>query len=214
MADEIREETKKGLSRRQFLRGVGAAAATATVVGAVAFRPKTDEPKQGPKTDLDAIPGAVPVSLKVNGKTHQLNLEPRVTLLDALRERLQLTGAKKICDMGNCGGCTVYMDGKPIYACLKLAVDSQGHDIETIESLAPEGKMTPLQQAFVDHDALQCGFCTPGFVMSVNHLLKTNPNPTLDDVKQACCGNICRCGTYTRIFEAALAAAKARKGAF
>lgn len=205
-------EDNQGLSRRQFLRAAGGVAA-AGVVGAVAIKSANGEtkPKQVAQ-GVDGIAGAVPVTLNVNGKDVTITVEPRVTLLDALRERMQLTGAKKVCDIGSCGACSVYFDGKPIYACMKLAIDSQGHKIETVESLAPAGKMNATQAAFVEKDALQCGFCTPGFVMSVNHLLKTNPNPTLDDVKRACAGNICRCGTYTRIYEAALAAAKQSKG--
>lgn len=205
MADE---KEKRGLSRRQFLRAAGGAAAAVSVVGAVGIAKKESPKEQKQAADKDAIAGAVSVVLNVNGKTERLMLEPRVTLLDALRERLQLTGSKRVCDMGSCGACTVFLDGKPVCACMKLAIDCQGQKIETVESLAHAGKMTATQAAFVEKDALQCGFCTPGFVMSVSHLLKTNPNPTMEDVKKACAGNICRCGTYTRVFEAALAAAK------
>ncbi|GMV37800.1 MAG: twin-arginine translocation pathway signal protein [Fimbriimonadales bacterium] len=208
------EEKKPKLSRRQFLKSAGAAAAVVTVGGAVGLhKAHTEAERRSAGVEPQGF-GERTVTLNVNGETHRLLLEPRVTLLDAIRDRLGLTGSKRVCDRGTCGACTVYLDGKPIYACLKLAVDCEGHRIETVESLGAPGKLNAVQQAFVEHDALQCGFCTPGFVMCVNHLLKTNKSPSLADIKHACSGNVCRCGTYTRIFEAAQTAAKAmREGA-
>jgi len=205
------EEMKPKLSRRQFLKSVGAAAAVASVGGVAGLHKGQSEASESATLTSQGGIGERTVTLNVNGETHRLLLEPRVTLLDAIRDRLGLTGSKRVCDRGTCGACTVYLDGKPIYACLKLAVDCEGRKIETVESLAPPGKLNPVQQAFVDHDALQCGFCTPGFVMCVNHLLKTNKSPSLSDIKHACSGNVCRCGTYTRIFEAAESAAKAMR---
>jgi aerobic-type carbon monoxide dehydrogenase small subunit (CoxS/CutS family) len=130
-----------------------------------------------------------------------------VTLLEALRNHSNLTGAKEVCDRGTCGACTVLLDDKPVYSCSKLAIDSQNAKITTVEGLAKNGKLTPVQQAFIDQDALMCGFCTPGFIMSVTALLKQNPRPTADQVKHACSGNLCRCGTYPRVLQAALKAA-------
>ena len=153
-------------------------------------------------------PERVPLTLSVNGRTFSLSVEPRRTLLDALRNDLGLTGAKKGCDEGTCGACTVLLDGKPVYSCLLLAVECQEHEIETIEGLAKDGKLHPVQEAFVEHDALQCGFCTPGQILSVKALLDENPEPTEEDVKRAVSGNLCRCGAYPHIVEAALAAAK------
>ena len=151
-------------------------------------------------------PGAVPVTLTVNGEKLELMLEPRVTLLDALRNYSSLTGAKEGCDRATCGACTVLMDDLPVYSCQKLAIEAQDREITTIEGLAQNGKLSPVQQAFWDRDALQCGYCTPGFIMSVTALLKKNPHPTADHVKHACAGNLCRCGTHPHIIQAALQA--------
>ncbi|MCL6642406.1 MAG: (2Fe-2S)-binding protein [Candidatus Bipolaricaulota bacterium] len=153
-------------------------------------------------------PGKTPIALIVNGQAHEVLVEPRRTLLDVLRKDLGLTGAKKACDEGTCGACTVLLDGKPIYACMALALECEGGAIETIEGLARDGKLHPIQQAFIEEDALQCGFCTPGQIMSVKALLDSNPNPTLEDVKRALSGNLCRCGAYPKIFKAALRAAE------
>jgi len=135
-----------------------------------------------------------------------------VTLLDALRNHLDLTGAKQVCDRGGCGGCTVLLDGLPVKSCMMLAVDAEGHEITTVEGLGTPEKMSPVQQAFVEKDALQCGFCTPGFVVAATALLAKNPDPTLDQIKHGLSGNLCRCGTYGRIFEAVQSAAKAKRG--
>ncbi len=146
-----------------------------------------------------------PITLRVNGVAHALALEPRHTLLDTLRYDLALTGTKKVCDMGDCGACTVLLDGKPIYSCLTLAVDCDGQDVTTIEGLVRGGEsaaLDPVQRAFVECDAFQCGFCTPGQIMSLRALLNENPHPSDDDILRAVTGNLCRCGTYVNILKA------------
>jgi aerobic-type carbon monoxide dehydrogenase small subunit (CoxS/CutS family) len=152
-------------------------------------------------------PGPVQITLQVNGNPLQLELEPRVTLLEALRNHSPLTGAKEVCDRATCGACTVLVDDVPVYSCSMLAIEAQGRKITTVEGLSESGKLSPVQQAFVDEDALMCGYCTPGFVMSVAGLLKTTPKPTAEQVKHACSGNLCRCGTYPRVLKAAFKAA-------
>ena len=149
------------------------------------------------------------VTLQVNGGTHVLVLEPRRTLLDALRNDLTLTGAKKVCDMGNCGACTVLLDGEAIYACLRLAVDCEGHHITTIEGLAQHGELDPVQQAFIDADAFQCGFCTSGQILSLKGLLQETPSPSEAQLQRAVTGNLCRCGAYLNILQAGRLAAGA-----
>jgi xanthine dehydrogenase YagT iron-sulfur-binding subunit len=186
------------VDRRTFLKGLGTSAvAVATVqVGAVAdeINKSVGPGPQGP--------GAVPITLSINGEKKEFKLEPRVTLLDALRNFGPLTGAKEVCDRATCGACTVLVDGKPTYACMKLAIDAQGHEITTIEGLAKDGQLTTVQQAFIDCDALMCGFCTPGFVLTTTALLAANPKPTVADIKLACSGNLCRCGTYPHVIKA------------
>lgn len=191
------------VSRRSFLKSFGttaAAAATAQVETVAQELAKAN-------AEQTYGPGAVPITLNVNGKMLKLQVEPRVTLLEALRNHSSLTGAKEVCDRATCGACTVLFDGAPIYSCSKLAIEAQGHEITTVEGLAQDGKLTPVQQAFIGQDALMCGYCTPGFVMSVTALLQKNPHPTATQVKQACSGNLCRCGTYPRILQAAFKAA-------
>ena len=154
-------------------------------------------------------PGRTTIRLNVNGRDHTVSIQPRRTLLEVLRESLHLTGTKQVCDMGECGGCTVLLDGKSAYSCLILAIECEGRRIETIEGLEQEGgSLHPIQQAFIDADAFQCGFCTPGQIMSVKALLDSHDQPALDDVKRAVSGNICRCGAYPNIFDAALLAAE------
>jgi xanthine dehydrogenase YagT iron-sulfur-binding subunit len=158
-------------------------------------------------------PGAVPITLKINGQTKKLNVEPRVTLLDALRNHLDLTGAKRVCDRGTCGACTVIIGGKVMYTCTVLAIDAQGKDIQTVEGLAPAGKLHPVSAAFVAHDAQQCGYCTPGFVMASKGFLDRNPNPKDEaEVEAGLGGNLCRCGTYVGVRKAVLEAAREMKG--
>lgn len=196
-------EDRLTVTRRSFLKSFGttAAAAATAQVEAVAqeLQKVNDEKTQGP--------GPIPVALNVNGKVVRLQLEPRVTLLDALRNHSPLTGAKEVCDRATCGACTVLVDDVPVYSCSMLAIEAQGRRIRTVEGLAQDGKLSPIQEAFVDQDALMCGYCTPGFVMSVTALLQSIPKPTAEQVLHACSGNVCRCGTYPRIMNAALKAA-------
>ncbi|MDZ7608559.1 MAG: (2Fe-2S)-binding protein [Cyclobacteriaceae bacterium] len=153
-------------------------------------------------------PDAATIRLNVNGKNQSLSVEPRTTLAAALRDHLKLTGTKVVCDRGACSACTVWVDGKPMNSCLMLAVEAVGKKITTIEGLATESSLHPVQQAFIDHDASQCGFCTPGMIMTATHLLQNNPKPSLDEVKIALRGNLCRCGTQPNVFKATLAAAE------
>ena len=196
-----------GLSRRDFLKITGVSAAAPLVAGAVAVAAE-------PHHESGVLgPGKVPVSLNINGKKYSAQLEPRVTLLDALRDQFELTGAKRVCDRGTCGACTVLMDGKAVYSCSILAIDAQAKALTTIEGLGHPGQMHPMQQAFVDNDAQQCGFCTPGFVVACKAFLDEHPNPTVEQVKHGLGGNFCRCGTYAGIRLAVMQAAKAGKGA-
>jgi len=150
------------------------------------------------------------VTLTLNGKRMSLEVESRETLLDVLRGRLRLTGAKRVCNRGECGSCTVLLDGKPVYSCLLLAVQADGREVVTIEGLAQGDKLHPLQQAFIDEDGYQCGFCTPGFILAAAALLQENPSPSLDDIKAGLGGNICRCGNYQKICASVGAAAKSK----
>jgi len=156
-------------------------------------------------------PGPGPVTLNINGKPVNLTVEPRVTLLDAMRNYMGITGAKRVCDRGTCGACTVLIDGKSVYSCTVLAIDAQGRDIQTIEGLAPANGLHPVSAAFVNHDAQQCGYCTAGFVMAVKGFLGEHPNPSMEDVKHGLGGNLCRCGTYMGVRQAALEVAAATR---
>ena len=192
------------VSRRDFLKSAGVTSlATAVTTAAVA------EAQTGPRV---VGPGDVPVTLMVNGRRLELKIEPRVTLLDAIRNRADLTGNKRVCDRGTCGACTVIMNGKTVYACSVLAIDAQGKNIETIEGLATGNNLHPVSRAFVDNDAQQCGYCTPGFVMACKGFLDEHPNPTEADINHGLGGNLCRCGTYMGIRKAVLQAAKEMKG--
>jgi len=198
-------------SRRRFLKGVGIAGAGAALADSLLIEVEAKESQAG---GSQPVAGNVDVALNINGKRRTAKVEPRTTLLNTLRNNLDppLAGPKLVCDVGTCGACTVLLDDKPAYACLVLAVDAVGRKITTIEGLGSPEKLNAVQEAFVEHDALMCGFCTPGFVTTISAYLKKNPNPSLADVREACKGNFCRCGTYPRIFEAALAAAKAGTG--
>jgi aerobic-type carbon monoxide dehydrogenase small subunit (CoxS/CutS family) len=197
------EKDAQGFSRRNFLKSAGVGAAATSLVGV------------GAPSEAATVlgPGPVPLSLKVNGAVKAVTVEPRVTLLSALRNHLDLTGAKQVCDRGGCGACTVLVDGEPVASCLMLAADAVGHDITTVEGLGTPERMSALQSAFVECDALQCGFCTPGFVVAGTALLKKMPNPSLDQIKEGLAGNLCRCGTYGRVFEAVQKAAKSMAAA-
>ncbi|HET7626505.1 MAG TPA: (2Fe-2S)-binding protein [Verrucomicrobiae bacterium] len=191
------------ISRRSFLKSFGASAAVAATAQVEAVAAELEKVNK----EKTVGPGAVPITLQVNGKPLKLSVEPRVTLLDALRNHASFTGAKEVCDRATCGACTVLIEDKPVYSCSMLAIEAQGKPITTIEGLAENGQLTKVQEAFIEHDALMCGYCTPGFVLSVTALLKENPHPTADEVRHACSGNLCRCGTQPRILQAALKAA-------
>ena len=193
-----------GLTRRGFLKGAAVSAAGAalvqTSVEALAQETKESRPVLGPN--------AVPVKLNINGAEKSFEIEPSTTLAELLRIKADLTGTKIVCDRGACSACTVWIDNVPTLACMTLALDARGRAIKTIEGLAEGDKLHPVQEQFIEHDAMQCGFCTPGMIMSCAALLERNKKPTLEDVKAATCGNLCRCGTYPKVFDATLAAAK------
>lgn len=210
MKEPNENESKVSFSRRGFIKTAGPTAGAAMAGGveraAAQVQQTADEMEQARK-EQPMGPGAVPVTLNVNGKDHTVNIEPRVTLLDVLRNHLDLTGAKEVCDRASCGACTVLLDGDPVNACMMLAVAAQGREIRTIEGISPNGEMNKLQEEFVKHDASMCGFCTPGFVTSLTRLLEVAPNATDEEISKACSGHICRCGTYPHILKAARAAA-------
>jgi|SRR6266850_508941 len=193
--DERDKPERFTVSRRAFLKTTGITSLAASVVGAAEADAQTAAVKV-------IGPGEVPVQLMVNGKRLDLRIEPRVTLLDALRTRADLTGNKRVCDRGTCGACTMIVDGRAIYACSTLAIDVQGKQVRSVDGLATGATLHPVQQAFCDVDALMCGFCTPGFIMVSVALFEKHPNATIDQVKKGLDGNICRCGTFTRILEA------------
>jgi xanthine dehydrogenase YagT iron-sulfur-binding subunit len=207
-SDEHERKTRAGMSRRGFLRGVGTAAVVADTIIARAAQAAADIP-QNPAATGEVMSGDIQVSLTINGQVRKVTVEPRTTLLSAMRDRLDppLTGPKLVCDAGTCGACTVLLDGKTAYGCSLLAIDCIGREITTVEGLGTPDKMSPVQEAFCEKDAMMCGFCTSGFVTAVTGLLKENPNPTLEQVREGCKGNFCRCGTFPHVFEAALSAA-------
>ena len=213
------EKTTNGpdLSRRSFIKGAGIASVAASAGALLADRVVEALPR--PQTGAGPAgvvgPGEVPVTLKINGKMQTLKIEPRVMLLDALRNHLDLTGAKKVCDRATCGACTVHIDGRAVYSCTTLAIDAQGREITTIEGLETAENLSAMSKAFWNNDAQQCGFCTPGFVMACTAYLDHEPHPTREGLEKSLGGNICRCGTYMGIKDAVLEAANAtkRKGA-
>jgi xanthine dehydrogenase YagT iron-sulfur-binding subunit len=198
-----KKDSSSSVSRRDFLKisGVSAAVPLVSQIGALAMT-EGSVAAQGP--------GKVPVTLNVNGKKLSAQLEPRVTLLDALRDQFDLTGAKRVCDRGTCGACTVLMDDKAVYSCSILAIDAQSHQLTTVEGLGEPARLHPIQQAFVDNDAQQCGFCTPGFVVATKAFLDQHPNPTPEQIRHGLGGNFCRCGTYAGIRAAVMQAAKTK----
>jgi xanthine dehydrogenase YagT iron-sulfur-binding subunit len=208
---EARNKNGPGLSRRDFFKGAGAAAA----VTALASPPLPSEAAEADKAgEAVAIgPGPVKLTLDVNDAKMTTQVEPRVTLLDALRNYLDVTGCKRVCDRGTCGACTVLVDGKPVYSCTMLAVEAQGKKITTAEALAEGGKLDAVPAAFAQHDAQQCGFCTPGFVVALKAVLLQNPKATPAEVEHGLQGNICRCGTYEQMRQAIAAlCAKKKEG--
>jgi xanthine dehydrogenase YagT iron-sulfur-binding subunit len=200
-------KTPGGVSRRDFIKGMGTGALGTAVLppllGQTIVTKKGRVPVYEKKT----------IALTVNGRKVSLEVAANETLLDVLRDRLDLTGAKKVCDRGECGGCTVHLDGTPVYACMVLAIRSDGRTVRTIEGLAEGDKLHPVQEAFIEKDGYQCGYCTPGFIMASAAFLEKTPAPSLDEIKQALSGNLCRCGNYAKIYGAVDAAAKKLKGA-
>jgi xanthine dehydrogenase YagT iron-sulfur-binding subunit len=199
-----------GLSRRAFLGTSTVITAGAAGLDAAASAP-LDDPRPGERLPVTG-PAPVPIALTVNGRTRNLRVEPRTTLAEALRDTLGLTGTKVACDRGACAACTVWVDGLPVASCMMLAVEVGSRPVTTIEGLARDGVLHPLQEAFVAHDAMQCGFCTPGMVMSCAALLERTQDPSAADVRAAISGHLCRCGTYPHVIAATLAAAKAGQG--
>ena len=195
-----------GLSRRGFIKGVSGGIVSAASLSAV----KKDSAAEEYGKVIG--PDEATITLTINGVTKKLSIDPRITLLDALRNQLDFTGTKRVCNRGECGACTMIVNGNTVLACSMLAVDADGADIRTIEGLADDNKLHPVQQKFIENDALQCGFCTPGFIMSGVALLERNPAPTMDQIKYAVSGNLCRCGTYPHVFKAIDEAAKEMKG--
>jgi len=196
-----------GVSRRGFLKGFGAGGVATGLLSPAALRESMAASKEGVLG-----PAEMPITLKVNGRNRSLNVEPRVTLLDALRNRLDVTGPKKVCDRGTCGACTVLLDGQPAYSCSMLAVEAEGRAITTVEGLGTPEQMNAVQKAFVKHDAQQCGFCTPGFVTAATAFVRQNPNATADEIGKGLGGNLCRCGTYAGMLLAVADAAKTKGG--
>jgi len=200
--DKNAADSKEGLSRRGFLSSVSAGA-----VVAVSLKGAPDAPAQ----EIEAGGKPLTISLSVNGSTRKVLVEPRWTLAYVLREVLGLTGTKTGCERGECGACTVLIDAKPRYSCMTLAVEAEGHAVTTIEGLLEGDRLGPVQQAFAEEDAFQCGFCTPGHIMAVEGLLRGNPSPTPGQIRTGVSGNLCRCGAYKNIFNAAARAAEVRK---
>jgi xanthine dehydrogenase YagT iron-sulfur-binding subunit len=197
---------KSDFSRRGFLKGV-------SISGSVLTTGVLETEESEAQTVKTLGPGEVPITLMINERPHKVNVEPRFTLLDTMRNRLNLTAAKRVCDRGTCGACTVIIDGKVMYSCSVLAIDARGRKIQTLEGLLQNGRPHPVSQAWTDNDAQQCGYCTPGFVMAAKGFLDRHPNPTEEDVKKGLGGNLCRCGTYMGIRKAVLEAAQAMKRA-
>jgi xanthine dehydrogenase YagT iron-sulfur-binding subunit len=207
MSEHNSPSDPSNLSRRGFLKGIGVGTAATGLMTVV--KPIAEAAGQDPNV---LGPGETPLTLTVNGQKRTLKVEPRVTLLDALRNRLDVTGPKKVCDRGTCGACTVLLDGNPVYACSMLAVEAEGHTVTTVEGIGTPDKMNAVQRAFVDHDAQQCGFCTPGFVTAATALVRKNPNATVEQICAGLGGNLCRCGTYAGMLLAVADAAKAKGG--
>jgi len=199
--DDNMNEKGSGLSRRTFLKVSGISLSVPLVMGHRVIK------VSGAEVKLFG-PGKVPIQLTINGKTLSAQVEPRVTLLDALRNELDLTGAKRVCDRATCGACTMIVDGKPVYSCSVLAIEAQGKSIMTVEGLMQGDNLHPVQQAFIDNDAQQCGFCTPGFVVASKAFLDKNPNPTPEQIQKGLGGNLCRCGTYMGVRAAVAQAAQ------
>jgi xanthine dehydrogenase YagT iron-sulfur-binding subunit len=200
--DPEAQKPASGFSRRGFLQGVGVSGGALTVLETEALA----------QTPAHVISGETPITLQINGKPYKTTVEPRMTLLDVMRNQLDHTAAKRVCDRGTCGACTMIVDNKAVYSCTVLAIDAQGQQIQTLEGIAQGRNPHPIVNAFVENDAQQCGYCTPGFVVASKAFLDKNPNPTYEQVKEGLGGNLCRCGTYVGIRKAVLQAASQLKG--
>jgi xanthine dehydrogenase YagT iron-sulfur-binding subunit len=211
MNDPAELDHRPGLSRRQFLKGSSVTAA-ATALGTAPLTPLADAAEENAPAVPGMGPAAVRLTLNVNGRKMTTNVEPRVTLLDALRNYLDVTGCKRVCDRGTCGACTVQLDGKPIYSCTMLALEAQDKPIRTAEGLVQGDKLDAVPAAFARYDAQQCGFCTPGFVVALRAVLDANPKATPAEVEKGLAGNICRCGTYEQMRDAIYALCNQRRG--
>jgi len=213
MYDQETLDTGPSPSRREFIAGTGAAVASTVITGLVTTDTPAAEVQPGGNAQVPAVgPAAGKITLNVNGREVQTSVEPRVTLLDALRNYLDVTGCKRVCDRATCGACTVMLDGKVVYSCTMLAVEAQGKAIRTAESLFNDGKVDAVPAAFVRADAQQCGFCTPGFVVAMKAVLEANPQATPAQVEKGLQGNICRCGTYEQMRDAIYALCNQKRG--
>ncbi len=200
-------------SRREFLQGTGVAVTATALTGLAIGENPADAAQPGGNQPIPAIgPTAVKITLNVNGRDLQTSVEPRVTLLDALRNYLDVTGCKRVCDRATCGACTVMLDGKVVYACTTLAIEAQGKPIRTAESLVNNGQLDAVPAAFVRADAQQCGFCTPGFVVAMKAVLEQHPQATPAQIERGLQGNICRCGTYEQMRDAIYALCNQKRG--
>ncbi len=211
MAADEQDEAAGGMSRRRFLKGIGVVGAGAAIADPDVLRGQDKPAGAANAPPAVAADGPRKVTLAVNGQNIEITAQPRVTLLSALRDYAEpaVTGPKLVCGMGTCGACTVLLNDVPVYSCLCLAADVAGKKITTVEGLGTPEKMNGVQSAFCEKDALMCGFCTPGFVTALSATVLKTPNATAEQIKQGCAGNFCRCGTYPRVFEAGVAAAKA-----
>jgi xanthine dehydrogenase YagT iron-sulfur-binding subunit len=194
----------EGISRRKFIKGFSGGVAGGSIL--MHSLPALAKDEKNEQASLHR--GKVPLSLKVNGKQVKLLVEPRTTLAEVIRDELHLTGTKIICNQGECGGCTILLNGTAVYSCHFLALDAAGKEVTTIEGLLNGEKLHPIQQAFIEHDGIQCGFCTPGQIMAAEALLLKNQKPTRDQVKEGMAGNLCRCSAYPHIIDSVLAAAE------
>ena len=201
--DEGRSPLPGGIGRRGFLGSVGAGVVGATVAGTASSAPPATRAEAGALVDL---------TLTVNGRRRRVAVEPRWSLLRVLRDTLGMTGTKVGCERGECGACTALIDGVPRYSCLTLALEAEGHEVTTVEGLLQGERLSPVQQAFVEEDGMQCGYCTPGQVMAAEGLLRNNPQPTVDEIRLGLSGNLCRCGAYGHICRSVRRAAELRKG--
>ena len=203
--DDLKIERRPGVSRRSFIQSAGAGAIAAVALGKAEAGPPQPQAVLRPE-DMTAV------SLTVNGRTHRLLVEPRWSLLYVIREQLGLSGTKVSCERGECGACTVLIDGVPRYACMTLALEAEGTEVTTVEGLMHGEDLGPVQQAFLERDAFQCGYCTPGQVVAAEGLLRATPHPDVDQIREGMSGNVCRCGSYGHICQAVARAAELRRG--